>query len=115
MDNLLEFEFRHTDGRTWGLRMSNIRADEWAEVEELTGMDAGELFSRFLGFSIRARKAMYFLARRHHGDDIAWTSEEVNFRAGDLVVADITPESKSTEEEPQDPPEAGDETPSEQP
>lgn len=115
MDNLVEFEFRHADERTWRLRMADIRVDEWAEVEELSGMDAGELFSRFLGFSMRARKAMYFLARKREGDGVKWDSDELNFRAGDLVVADVTPERKTEEDEGTDPPEGGAEPPSETP
>lgn len=94
MYNLYEFEFRHEDGRTWRIRMAHIRLDDWAEVEELTGMDAGELAARFQGLSMRAFKAIYYLARKQNDDPAPWDSDEINAQVGDLTLSDVTPESK---------------------
>lgn len=117
MSNLLEFEFRHEDGRRWRLRMAHIHVSEWIEVEQLSRsvtpdgekVNATELFADFLSGGMLGRKAFFWLARKREGDAARWDSDEMDPQAGELNVADITPETneESTEEAGQDPPEAG--------
>lgn len=88
-----KLEFKMTCGdQSWNLKMHDILVDEWCELEELSGMDAGELMTRFLQGGMRARKAMYYLARKKHGDKVEWGSSELNFRLGDFLVEQVTPD-----------------------
>lgn len=95
MKNLVEYEITVRD-RVTRLRMSEIRVDEWCEVETLSGMDAGELYTRFLAGGIRARKAFVYMAWRRAGHRVSWDSPDLNFTLGDFEVKDVTPTATLT-------------------
>lgn len=92
-DNPTAYEFALGD-ETYRVKMADLTIDDWCAVEEQSGMDAGEIFSRFLTGGMRARKAMYWLARRQSGSPVEWDSDELNFRLGDMVMRDITKQTK---------------------
>lgn len=91
--NIIEYELTVGE-RSWRLRMGDILVDEWCELEELSGMDAGELYARFLQGGMRARKAFVYLARKRGGDGVPWDSPELNFRIGDFYMRDTTPKPR---------------------
>lgn len=107
--NLIELEVRHADGRKWPLRVASVRFDDWIEVEALTNnkIKGGHLISEVADLNMLARKALYWLARRHNGDGARWDSDEINAQCGDITIADVTPWVGSDEdgEQEQDPPE----------
>jgi hypothetical protein len=90
MRDLVEYELTVGD-KSWRLRMDDILVDEWCELEELSGMDAGELYARFLRIGMRSRKAFVYLARKKAGDGVPWDSPELNFRTGDFSFKDVSP------------------------
>lgn len=93
MKNALVYEIRVGE-QAWRLSMADLLVDDWCEVEELAGMDAAELFARFLQGGMRARKAFLYLARKQAGDSVPWDSPELNFRVGDCQLRDVTPKTR---------------------
>ncbi|PXY25148.1 hypothetical protein BAY59_24285 [Prauserella coralliicola] len=103
--NLVEYELTVGD-KSWRLKMADILIDEWCELEDLTGMDAGELYARFLAGGMRAKKAFVYLARKKSGAEVPWDSPELNFRTGDYSVKDVTPKVRRKPSKPAAEPEA---------
>jgi hypothetical protein len=93
MEQNIEYEFTIA-GRPWRLKMGDILIDEWCELEEIYGSGAVEILAHFYAGSMKARKAMVFLARKRAGEGVAWDSPEMNFRMAEFAMKDITPKRR---------------------
>lgn len=96
MRDNLEFEFTVGD-RSWRLVLSEVTVGEWCELEELSGMDSGELLVRFQNLGIRARKALLYLARKRAGDGVPWDSPQlVDVPIGEMEMRQIPRPARKT-------------------